>query len=749
MKGFCFVVSLILLAGTLEAQIVRKRVPYSSFETVTIAYTANMKGLHTEAQTEASASARQSMIDGLHREYRDLLLVDVGNFIGPTPTSILSEGRFDFAVMARLGYDLVHLSSDDFAVGADNLRQRIAETEIPVLSGNLTMEGTSALAWVVIPCGNRKVGFIGVTSSNFYQLVLANQRRGVVVAPAAEYIAQAIEAMAGKADIVVALTDLNEDEVTLIRDIPGLDLVITTGGNVTKPGSDWVSVGFPGMKRAAVARVLTSSAAIHVLDLHGYPEGNKWTVDEVIGDVYPILRDTPRDQGTDVWIREQLEGIQSSNNKTLGKLSSRLSNEDGKNRQTPLGLAVADLVRSHTKAHLAIVNAGALQKDLEVGQVTEWDLIAAIPYPDLIVVLRLTGEQILAVIARSKLYLGEDGYLQYSNLLLEPEILGKRIGDLKILPDRNYLVGMPEYLAEGGDGYVELVTAPVVERTGMTLADLCRQAFRQHGTMVPDYLPMDEESHFWFSRLRLSTSVDGFVADPDTFHFYPDQVTLIGQQLIASSFNARWDLIRADGLSDFESFVEAQYGLWWDQDWVPTQTLDNLLLGTQFTVRMSNILFRGDRIADPYVSALLETALIYPDPTGTMFVADAPRPGSLKLGLGLSAPTLLRPLSLKFGMRWEVQPFSQRLDPSTGLDAVATLQSDLIQDMLSVYSSTDVFSSLDSPNQGVTVSSVNEVLFTLEKYISLGPRLQLFYNSLVGHWSYLFDVSLVLNVTLH
>jgi len=94
---FLFVALALAVCQALDAQLIRKRVPASAFETVTIAYTANTRGLYTEGQTEASASAFQSMIAGVRREYKDVLLLDLGNFIGPAPTSILSEGRFDVA----------------------------------------------------------------------------------------------------------------------------------------------------------------------------------------------------------------------------------------------------------------------------------------------------------------------------------------------------------------------------------------------------------------------------------------------------------------------------------------------------------------------------------------------------------------------------------------------------------------------------------------------------------------------------
>lgn len=751
MKRILFLAVVALLLGpALDAQLIRKRVPASSFETVTIVYTANSRGLYTEGQTEAPTSAIASMVSGVRREYKDALLVDLGNFIGPAPTSILSEGRLDFAVLEHLGYNLVHVSTDDFDIGPENLKKRISETKIPVVSGNLTVEGNLALSWIVLNSGNRKVGFIGVTSPKFPQLVLANMRSGTVVAEAETYISKAIKEMEGKADIVVALTDLDEGEVAVIRDIPGLDLILTTGGNSVKPGSDWISVGFPGKKRAAIARVLSSGTAVYVLALHGYPDGNKWTIDEVVGEVYPVSKDTPRDPETDLWMKGQLDNLLASNNKILGDLQVPLPNEDGKNRQTLLGGAVADLMRSQTKAQLALVDAGALRKGLGVGPVAEWDLIEAIPYPDPVVVVKLTGDQINALITKSnKDKLGEDGYLQFSNLATEPEVLGNRIGSLKILPERTYLVAMPEFLSQGGDGYDELKTATVVKRTELTLADLCRQAFAKYGSMAPGRLPMDVETNFWYSKFHLTASGDGFVADADTAQYYPDQVTLIAQQLITWSADARWDLIRTDSLTDLENSVEVQYGLWWGKGWVPTQTIDNLIVGSQYTVFVSNLLFGGDRIADPYVSALLETAFLYPDPTGVMFdlTPGAPRPGSLKLGTGLYAPTLIRPVSLKFGLLWEIQPFDPRVKPSIGLDGVVALKTDIVEDLLSIDSSTDVFDSLDTPTRGLTLSSSTSVMLSLKNNLSIGPRIQLFYNSLIGHWSYLFDVPLSLDLT--
>ena len=69
---------------------------------MTILYTANTKGLHAASQIDAPASAIQTIINALRAEHRDSLLVDLGNFMGATPTTVLTQGKFDFQVMELL-----------------------------------------------------------------------------------------------------------------------------------------------------------------------------------------------------------------------------------------------------------------------------------------------------------------------------------------------------------------------------------------------------------------------------------------------------------------------------------------------------------------------------------------------------------------------------------------------------------------------------------------------------------------------
>jgi hypothetical protein len=279
------------------------------------------------------------------------------------------------------------------------------------------------------------------------------------------------------------------------------------------------------------------------------------------------------------------------------------------------------------------------------------------------------------------------------------------------------------------------------------LQDLCREAFQKYGSLEIAGLAMDKEANFWFSKFHVAAAVAAFVADPSNVLLYPAEVTLIGQQLISWSLESRLDVIRMNYISGFESFVYAQYGLAWDKNWTPAQTLDDLQVGTQFSLYLSNLLFGGIKTIDPYVSAIMETVMIYPDPTNHILDQSLPRPGSLKLAGGVEL-TPFGLMSLKLGFRWQNEPFSWNVPAVTGLEGILAFKADIFRDILSFDTTTDVFSAFDFSSQGITVSSVNHLFFALKGNFKVGPRVQLFYNSLVGHLAYFFDVSLNMDFNL-
>src|SRR5690606_28724376 len=131
-----------------------------------------------------------------------------------------------------------------------------------------------------------------------------------------------------------------------------------------------------------------------------------------------------------------------------------------------LGNVVADAYLAATKhagAELALVNPGGLRADLPGGDVTYGDAFAANPFGNALVMMTLTGEQLLEALEQQwqpnkQRILGASEGLTYA--WHEPQGAGPRVVPGSVLlngepldPKRSYRVTVTSFLATGGDGF--------------------------------------------------------------------------------------------------------------------------------------------------------------------------------------------------------------------------------------------------------------------------------------------------------
>jgi hypothetical protein len=381
------------------------------------------------------------------------------------------------------------------------------------------------------------------------------------------------------------------------------------------------------------------------------------------------------------------------------------------------------------------------------GTITEWDLVESLPSPTNLVVIRLTGEQIADLITKSEGQRGGSGYLQLSGITTEPASLGNRIDGLEILPKHSYTVALSEFLTQGGNGYAELKKAKILERIPTSLQDLCRGALKDASLPVSGRAQRSE-ANAWYTQFNFDALMNGSVTDPRSLEFYPNEATLARQQMLSGSVESRLALSRRDFYSGFENYATAKYGLAWDSDWVPIQTFNTFEAGSQFTFFLSNMLFGGVKTLDPYVSAIFDTVLFFPGLTDQLVEPTLARPGSIKLAGGVVL-TLFKTASLKLGYRWQKQPFRWNLDALTGFEGILAFKIVFFKDILSFDTKTEVFGPFDLPDEGITLSSINNLSFSLKDNLQIVPSFQLFYNTLVGHLAYNFDISIGFSISTY
>lgn len=199
----------------------------------------------------------------------------------------------------------------------------------------------------------------------------------------------------------------------------------------------------------------------------------------------------------------------------LGHLSRPLYPED-KVKMALEGSGIADLINriqlDVSGAQLSIVG---LANDI-VGFnacVTTRDIIATYPFPNTLVVCRITGEKLRAAMERAAEYFetDENGKVVVAKSFLSPKVehynydyfagvtweihpeapMGSRIQNLcyqgkPVQPDDEFTLCMNNYRYSGAGGYPMYPTCPLVKEINTEMVEIIMDYFRTHGTVAID-----------------------------------------------------------------------------------------------------------------------------------------------------------------------------------------------------------------------------------------------------------------------
>lgn len=163
--------------------------------------------------------------------------------------------------------------------------------------------------------------------------------------------------------------------------------------------------------------------------------------------------------------------------------------------ETEAGNLVADAVRAAAGAEIALVPASAFRSGASLSRPVSGAQAASLvePSDDVLVVLRLSGTQIMDALERSVSFRPQASraFLQVSGLrfVFDParpagkRVVSMTVGGAALDPGRTYSVAMTRSLAAGQQGYFRVWAGKTGEDTGKTLASALRDASR--GNVLP------------------------------------------------------------------------------------------------------------------------------------------------------------------------------------------------------------------------------------------------------------------------
>lgn len=472
---------------------------------------------------EYGLAARKTLVDSVRGEVRarggHVLLLDAGDVNTGVPESDLQAAEPDFRGMSLLGYDAMAVGNHEFDRNpAVQQRQRHEWSSFPWLSANILKDKQPVFEpYRIFTLGGLRVAVLGLTTEDSGRAGLKSRYPGIEFSSAAYVASSLVPALRKQSDVVIALTHLGHyangqhgvsapGDVELARTVSGLDLVV--GGhshsivcmlqeNVRLEAYQPTGPCAPDRQNGAwIVQAGDRGRFVGRADFEwkqGQLELMRYTL-------MPVNLKGSASIAEDPQALQLLEPYQSKISRDLqqqlGIIEGQFEGERTaiRYRRTNLGMLLAQVMQQAAEADFAVISSGGIRAALPHGPVSMRDLLTVLPFGNRLVVVTLTGDEVLAyVTAMAQMTPGSGAFAQYSGVsftYVDGAVSNVKIGSQALNPSFRYRLALPSFVAQGGDGYPDLSQHPSYSDTGRVDVSLLKEFVGSRGTVLAsDFLP--------------------------------------------------------------------------------------------------------------------------------------------------------------------------------------------------------------------------------------------------------------------
>lgn len=425
----------------------------------------------------ASIAQRKAIIDSVRAVRENVMLVDAGDAVQGSLYFTLFGGEVERELMNRMGYDIRILGNHEFDRGMDGLAKEWSKVESDRLSTNYDLGGT-VLESIFVPSvlkeiNGHKIGFIGLNVDP-KGIISEDNCEGVRYMDALECANREAEKLRGQgAEMVIALSHLGYTGMPGISDTDvakgsrGIDIIIGghshTSIDPNKPDSpQWL---FENADGQPVTVLQTGSRGGFVGEIDINLDTKEISPKLIAAD--SRLDDRVDTVFTSIIVPYRLK-VDSLRAYKIGYTPAEFE----RNSTRMLNM-FSDFVRMRgaeicgKPVDLSIMNKGGIRNSLDSGDVTKGEIIDIAPFENRVVVLDISGKDLMENIA---IMCGQEGQGVSSNVkvLYDPEthaINSVTIDGKAVDPDRHYRLATIDYLAAGNDYMVPLTRAVMTARS--------------------------------------------------------------------------------------------------------------------------------------------------------------------------------------------------------------------------------------------------------------------------------------------
>lgn len=426
----------------------------------------------THSQIEPSGDLggvyrRRAAMDEIRQNNKNVIAVHAGDAVQGTLYFSMFRGDVEYALIDSLGYDMIVLGNHEFDNGIYELADHYKKIKAVKLSANYDFSNTP-LADVLQPYSIRtvegkKIGFFGINVDP-KGLISDDKYEGMVYldnAKVADATAKYLKEIQG-VDFTVMVSHIGyyPEAVGLVGDSiiasqsHYIDMIV--GGHshtLLEPGDPRTQVRNADGKIITIGQNGKTGKYIATYDINLDDFSVKYgqvKLDKSFDAKahYPEMR---------AWMKPYKFKVDSVMNNVLGT-SARSMSGGGIASQNWLCDAVMEMMPGITginKLDGVIMNKGGIRQSMPKGDVTEGLIGSMFPFDNRFVVVEIKGRDLLEALrvmaTRGGDALSKEFYVEYQGEKENAKIVTAKLKGKKINPNKTYLIGTIDYLANGGD----------------------------------------------------------------------------------------------------------------------------------------------------------------------------------------------------------------------------------------------------------------------------------------------------------
>jgi len=413
------------------------------------------------------------------------LVLVAGDILQGTPMSTVFMGEPDVLALNNIGVNAMTVGNHEFDFGLDNLLALRKAAKFPIISSNIVWKESGELVFepsVAFEISdNVTLTVIGATTRELLTTTKPSNVERVDALNSVETVEKHYTPAIRKGPVILLSHSRAVTDSLIAAAAPGLAAVI--GGHDQVLFNPYRTVG-----DVPVFQAFEKGKFLGRIDFMIDPASGKTTI--ASWGYIPITAELAKDPEVEGLVESYASRLDVKFKEVIGENKEFLDGERDRIRyeETNLGDWVTDIMREFTGADVALINAGGLRASIDRGPVTVESVFKAMPYENELLVVDLTGAELLAVLTRSVRSTREEedgGFLHVSGIRFT--IDGKvprdiEVGGRPLDAAGTYKVAITDFMFSGGDGYGLFVGKSAVD-TGLPLRELIVDSVRKSGVI--------------------------------------------------------------------------------------------------------------------------------------------------------------------------------------------------------------------------------------------------------------------------